>query len=95
MVVTTQSDYAWIIDYEDNRHVPKIGPWNARSDLITLLERTDTGKRFRIISNENIIHKGRILGVFTGKEPLKDLNFVDTLDSIEYINSNGYWEKVN
>lgn len=92
-MTVTQSDYAWIVDSEE-RAIPKIGPWNARPDLIMLLERSDIGKRFRIISDGKVIFNGRILGIFTGKEPLSELNFVEGIDSIEYINPNGYWEKL-
>lgn len=93
---TTQSNYAWIIDSNrEERTVPKIGPRNAPGHLITLLEQSDVGVPFRIVSNGKVIHTGRILGMFIGEEPFNDLNFVGDLDTIEYKNQSGYWEAVN
>ncbi len=93
---TTQSNYAWIIDSNrQNRTVAKIGPWNAPSHLVTLMEASNAGLEFRIVSDDKVIHEGRILGIFAGDEPFHDLNFVDGIDTIEYKNTSGYWEAIN
>ena len=96
MTSNLRSEYAWIIDsgIDTKRKIPRIGPWNADYDLIDLLERGDFGRNFRIFSEGRPVCKGRILGQFKGNEPIVDMNFVEDLDTIEYKNSNGFWEEL-
>jgi hypothetical protein len=91
------SQYAWLIDESsldgDKPFKPVIGPRGANDELLARL-RAGEGEPFRIYDDdEEEYYRGRIIGDYSGFEPLDDYGMPNAgATEIRYRSQSGAWE---